>query len=270
MTIRIRTSSTGAWVRSAPAVTRRAFIYPHRSVRAMPPSAARFIMALLTVAAVTVAIASFAQPLLRLHNQLCLAMLQVSGIPINGVLPVQLFAGLGGAPVPMIAVPELHAHPIVLWTMVSISGLVLFELYRRIALARTLVVFLMSLLLMAAGVITFHPSSQFGSAEFATMWLRGELLVWLVVPWFAAGMFVLTHPNAWFGILWTILMQAYGFAWSAIRLAFGIAMMHYSGILFAPAFWFAVGFLADLIYVVVFYSVSVQSAARGVWGRRTQ
>lgn len=236
----------------------------------MPQSRTRWVVAFVTVAVLTATMVGFLHPLLALHNQLCLALLQLSGIPIGGVLPVQVFAAIGSAPVPVIAVPELmNAHPVELWAMVSAAMLILLELHRRFALARTFAVFLMTLVLMAAGVIILHPSAQFGSAEFALMWLRGELLIWFILPWFAAGMFVLAHPNAWFSVLWTILMQAYGFAWSAIRLAFGIAIMHYSGILFTPLLWFALGFLADLVYVVLFYSVAVQSAARKVWGRRT-
>jgi hypothetical protein len=146
--------------------------------------------------------------------------------------------------------------------------LVLVGLHRGIPFARSFLVLLMTLLIVAAGVVIFHPSSQFGSAEFAGMWLRSELLVWFVLPWFSASMFVLTQPAALFGVGWAILAQAYGFVWSAIRLAFCIAVMHYSGILFAPMFWFALGLLADVVYLVVFYSIAVQFAAKRSWGKR--
>src|SRR5215469_15395232 len=132
MTVRIRTSLPRALTRSAPTLTRRGFIYPHRSVRAMRVSPSRSIVALLTVALLTAIIIALAHPLLNLHNQLCLAILQVSGIPISGVLPVQLFAGIAGAPVPVIAVPELSRHPIELWVMVTGAVLVLLEVHRRI------------------------------------------------------------------------------------------------------------------------------------------
>jgi hypothetical protein len=129
---------------------------------------------------------------------------------------------------------------------------------------------LVSLLVMAAAIVTFHPSSQFGSSEFASMWLRGEFLVWLVLPWFSASMFVLMQPAVLFGLGWAVLTQIYGFVWSGIRLALCIAVMHYSGILFIPVFWFALGLLADVIYLVVFYSVALQWGARRAWGNRAQ
>jgi hypothetical protein len=249
---------------------RRSFVYPHRSIRSIRAGTGKLVLAALTVIALTAAIAVFQQPLLLVHNQLCLALLQLSGIPITGVAPVELFAPFGAAPVPVVAVQEISNHPVALWTLFSVAMLVFLELHRRIPFARSFLVFLMTLLAMAAGILIFHPASQFGSTEFAAMWLRSELLVWLVLPWFSASMFVLIEPTPLFGVGWAILTQIYGIAWSAIRLAFCIAAMHYSGILFAPIFWFAFGFLADVIYLVVFYSVALQWAARHSWGKRTQ
>ncbi len=84
--------------------------------------------------------------------------------------------------------------------MFAVGMLVLLQVHRRVALARGFVVFLMILLLVATAVVVFHPSSQFGSVEFTQMWLRCELLVWLLLPWFSAAMFVLIHPL--FGAAW--------------------------------------------------------------------
>jgi len=247
---------------------RRVFIYPHRSVRAIPITGARCGLAALTIVTLTALIAVLAHPLLLLHNQLCLALLQLSGIPINGVSSVELFARLAEAPVPLVAVNEIGRHPWELWALFSAAMVVLLELHRRIPFVRSFLVFLMTLLILAVAVIIFHPSSQFSSPEFAGMWLRGELLVWWVLPWFSASMFVLIQPTALFGVGWAVLTQVYGFLWSAIRLAMCLALMHYSGILFVPIFWFALGLLADVVYLVVFYSVALQWAARRSWGKR--
>lgn len=247
---------------------RRVFIYPHRSIRAVPPSTARYVLAAITVIVLTLAIAVLRSPLLILHNQLCVGLLQLTGIPITGVLQVELFGPIGNAPVPLVAVTQISSRPVELWILFSVAVVVMLELHRRIAFFRSFLVFLMTLLVLAMGVILFHSSSQFGSAEFATMWLRGELLVWFVLPWFSASMFVLMQPAAVFGVGWAIVSQIYGFVWSAIRLALCIGVMHYSGILFAPLFWFALGLLADVIYLVVFYSVALQFASRR-WGKRT-
>lgn len=265
MTVGIRVSPSGPPLgrhrRSPP--MRRSFIYPHRSVRAIPARVTRFVVAGLTVLALTAAMAQFFHPLLVLHNRLCLAIVELCGIPIAGVLPVELFAQLGPAPVPVIAVPQLSDRSLEVWTLFTATMLVLLGLHRRIPFARSLLLLLMTLLVMTLGVVVFHPASQFGSVEFAAMWLRSELLVWMVLPFLSVSIFVLTQPTMLFGVAWAMLTQIYGLAWSAIRLAFGIAMIHYTGILFAPIFWFAGGLLADVIYLVVFYSVAIQWAARG-------
>jgi hypothetical protein len=44
--------------------------------------------------------------------------------------------------------------------------------------------------------------------------------------------------------------------------------MHYSGILFVPILWFALGILADMIYLMVFYSMAVHWNASRYWRRR--
>jgi hypothetical protein len=207
--------------------------------------------------------------MLYLHNRLCLVLLSLSGIPVTAVVSVDLFAWFGSASVPVVAVDRMGPAGLELWILFVAGMLVLLEFHRRIPIARGFLVFLMILLAVAAGVIVFHPSDQIGSAEFAQNWLRGEMLVWLVLPWFSAGMFVLPQPAAMLGIGWALLAQIYGFAWSAVRLAFCIAVMHYSGMLFSPMLWFALGFLADLVYFVVFYSIAVQWSAKRSWGSRT-
>jgi hypothetical protein len=114
----------------------------------------------------------------------------------------------------------------------------------------------------------FRPANQLDSIGFSQIWMRGEVLVWLVLPWFSASVFILTDPSILWGSFWVLLTQTYGFLWSAARLAFGLALINYSGMLFAPMYWFALGFLADVVYVIVFYSIAVQWAAGRTWGRR--
>ena len=249
---------------------RRVSIYPHRSIRAIPAGGARWVLAGLTAIALTTACVILRSPLLMLHNQLCLSLLHLAGIPISGAASVELFTRLGSAAVPMVPVTEIGSHPLRLWTMFSAAMLVFLGLHRRIPFARSFVLFLAVLLAMAVAVVTLHASSQFGSSEFAIMWLRGEFLVWLALPWFSAAMFVLMQPAAWFGAGWAVLMQIYGFLWSGIRLALCVAVMHYSGILFVPILWFVLGLLADVIYLLVFYSVLLQWSAKRAWGNRAQ
>jgi hypothetical protein len=245
---------------------RRPFIYPHRSIRSVRITAGRVFLAAVTAIVLTILVATQQGHLVSEHNRISQAIIQLAGVPVVGAVTVPLFPGLQPAPATVVASSNLDSEPIKLLILISIAILVLLQIHRRVALARGFVVFLMILLLVAAAVIVFRPSSQFGSVEFTQIWLRGEVLVWLLLPWFSAAMFVLIHPL--FGAGWALLTQLYGFLWSAIRLAFAICLMHYSGILFIPMVWFALGLLADMVYLVVSYSIAVDWAARRAWGRR--
>ena len=92
--------------------------------------------------------------------------------------------------------------------------------------------------------------------------------MWLLLPWFSAGLLVVLQPTVWPGLIWAVLMQAYGFLWSAIRLAFCLGVLHFSGLLFMPLLWFTLGLLADVLYIVVFLSLSTRVAGLRAWGRR--
>jgi hypothetical protein len=228
------------------------------------------MLAGISAAVLTTVVVLLLSPLLTVHNQLCMAILELSGIPVTGTATADLFALPAVAPIPLVAALDLNSRPLEFWALFVAATLILLELYRRIPFGRSFVLFLLTLLVATAGVIAIHPSSQFGSLEFATMWLRTEVLVWLVTPAIAAGLYILLQPAPLFGLGWVILTQLYGFVWSAIRLAFGVAMVHYTGILFAPIFWFTGGLLADVIYIIVFYSVSVERSAKKYWGNRVQ
>jgi hypothetical protein len=247
---------------------RRLFIYPHRSVRAIRITPLKTVMAVVTAAALTWAIAHSMEPLLAAHNRLCVSLLHLGGIPILGVSPADLFSPLPQTPVLLLAAASFQARSLVFWVLFAVALVTMAVLHWRIPLARSFLVFLTTLLLISAAMAVFHPAGQLDSAEFSQIWMRGEVLVWLVLPWFSASVFILTDPSILWGGFWVLLTQTYGFVWSAARLAFGLALMHYSGMLFAPMYWFALGFLADVVYVTVFYSIAVQWAAGRTWGRR--
>jgi hypothetical protein len=245
---------------------RRAFIYPHRSIRSIRLTPGRIFLAAVTAIVLTVLVATQQSRLLTEHNRLSRAIVELAGVPVQGVEMAPLFPGLQPAPAVVVSSSRLDGDPFRLLILFAIGMLVLLQIHRRVALARGFVVFLMILLLVATAVVVFHPSSQFGSVEFTQIWLRGELLVWLLLPSFSAAMFVLIHPL--FGAGWALVTQLYGFLWSAIRLAFSICLIHYSGILFVPLAWFALGLLADMVYMVVSYSIAVEWASSRAWGKR--
>ena len=105
------------------------------------------------------------------------------------------------------------------------------------------------------------------SATFSLIWLRGEVLVWLLLPPVTATLFVpiQSASKAWASMLG---VQIFGFFWSAARLTFCLGVFHMTGTIFLPVLWFCLGVLADLLYIVVAYSIAVHYAASR-WGRRT-
>jgi hypothetical protein len=245
---------------------RRPFIYPHRSIRSIRITRGRIFLAAVTAILLTVLVATEQGRLVAGHNWLTREMVELAGVPLIGVATTPLFPGLEPAPAVVVSANRLDGSPFELLILFAVGILVLLQIHRRVPLARGFVIFLMILLLVATGVVVFHPSSQFGSLEFTQIWMRGEMLVWLLLPWFSAAMFVLIHPL--FGAAWAVATQVYGFLWSAVRLAFSICLIHYSGILFVPMAWFALGLLADMVYLVVSYSIAVEWASSQAWGRR--
>lgn len=247
---------------------RRPFIYPHRSIRSVRLTAGRIFLAAVTAIVLTALVGIEQGRLMTVHNRISQTLIELAGVPVTGITSTTLFPVLEPAPAVEVTATRLDGDPWRLLIFFAAGMLALLQIHRRIALARGFLLFLMILLLVATAVVVFHPSSQFGSVEFTQMWLRGEVLVWLLLPWFAAAMFVLIHPL--FGAGWALLTQVYGFLWSAVRLAFSICVIHYTGILFIPMLWFALGLLADMVYLVVSYSMAVDWASRRAWGRRAR
>jgi hypothetical protein len=248
---------------------RRKSIYPHRSVRSLPLNGARLSAAVVLALALTAATYWFRAPLLAQHNQISAAVLRLCSIPLDGSARVDVFGPIGSAEVVTTPVFHLSRQPVRVAILFFGAVLALLAVYWRVELARNFVVFLLVLLFLAAGVMTFAPGSEITSAEFSQIWLRGEILVWLLLPWVSAGLLVVLQHTVWPGLIWAVLMQAYGFLWSAIRLAFCLGVLHYSGLLFMPLLWFTLGLLADVLYIVVFLSLSTRVAGLRAWGRRT-
>ncbi|MCU1334687.1 MAG: hypothetical protein JWO19_268 [Bryobacterales bacterium] len=248
---------------------RRTAIYPHRSIRSLPLNTGRLLAALGFAIALTALVYWARAPLLARHNQISAALLRLCNIPLEGSTQVDVFEPIGSAEVVTTTAFRLDRQPIRVAILFVSAVVALLAVYRGVELARNFVVFLLVLLMLGAGVMVFAPGSEITSAEFSQIWLRGELLVWLLLPWFSAGLLVMLQPEAWPGLMWAVLMQAYGFVWSAIRLAFCLGVLHYSGLLFMPLLWFTLGLLADVLYVVVFFSLSTHVAGLRVWGRRT-
>jgi hypothetical protein len=247
---------------------RRDIIYPHRSVRSIHLSPERILSAILLAMLLTFAMYAGRDRLFIEHNRITSALLDLSGIPASGTVKIDIFPVVGSTEVTATEIFHYRSSPLRVAILFASSVLPLLIVHRRVQLARNFIVFLLILLLLAAGVMVFFQSFELQSAEFSQIWLREEVLVWLVLPWFSASLFVLARPDAWTGLLWALGVQVFGFVWSAIRLAFCLALIHYSGLLFVPLLWFGFGLLADNVYLLVFFSLSTHQAARKAWGKR--
>ncbi len=181
---------------------------------------------------------------------------------------VDVFPYLGAAAAPDVPVPHHRTHPLRTAVSFAICVFALIVIHRRIPLSRNFIIFLLILLCAAGAVIVFHPSFYFDAPMFEQIWLRGEVLVWLILPWISAFLFILTLPSATTGVAWALLVQIYAIAWSAVRLAFCLGVLHYTGVLFLPLLWFCLGLLFDLIYILVFYSLALHLSIKKAEGFR--
>jgi hypothetical protein len=209
----------------------------------------------------------FGNSLLNAHGRFLELVLKYTSIPITGYKPVEVFPYLETASAPEVPFPSNRANPVRTGFLfvASIAGLIL--IHRSIPLGRNFVVFLATLICAAAGVILFG-SFNFDSAMYTRIWLRGEILVWILLPWISSLMFILILPSVVKGIVCALMLQLYVVVWSAIRLAFCLGTMHYTGILFLPLLWFCLGVLFDFVCLVFFYSFALDQSVRQVMGER--
>ncbi len=215
------------------------------------------------------AVAIFGTYLLNAHGRLCALFLKLSAIPVAGLNTLDIFSAIGPAKSPLTEASDWTANTDRTGILFIVSMLILLALHRRFALARNFLVFLMVLLLVSAGIMVFDRSFRYDSQTFAQLWLRVEVLVWLLLPWITAFSVFLLQPSALHGVGWVLAMQAYGFLWSALRMTFCLGMLYYTGVLFLPVLWFALGLLSEMFYILAFYSLSIYHASGTIWGPRS-
>jgi hypothetical protein len=237
-------------------------------VRAYPLSQVRLYVPLAIALIMSAGVFFFSAPLLTAHGRLTQSLLKFTSIPITGEKPVEVFPLFQPVTVPDVPFPSHRANPMRTTILFGASFIGLVLIYRRIPLGRNFVVFVAILLCAAAGVILLTSTFYFDSAMYSQIWLRAEVLVWLLLPWMSAFVFVLVLPSVLRGIAWSVLLQAYVIVWSAVRLAFCLGTMHFTGILYLPLLWFCLGILFDLVCLVFFYSLALHHSLKRVEGER--
>lgn len=244
-------------------------IYPHRSVRSVPLTAPRAIAGVVLAALLTALTAYFAVPIMELHSTVAAKLAGLAGLPVTAWTPVDVFPGLQPGSAPVIDIPAFSQVSSGARLALIGSILMLLIAAARFSLFRNLAYFLIVLLAVSAGANLVFDSFQLQSTMFGQIWLRQEMLVWLVMPWVLLLLFVLPHPRLAGGLGWVVFLYAYGFFYSAMRMVFILGAMHYTGLLFMPVLWFAFGTLSDLLYVLFFYSIAVNRVSGELWGARS-
>lgn len=237
-------------------------------MRSIPLSRARLVTAFALASILSAGTLLFRATLLTAHGNFSGLILSWTSIPITNVKIVEVFSSIGSAKAPDVPFASYKQNPrrTGIFFMACLAGII--ALHRSFPLARNFLVLLAILLCAAMAVMVVRPSFNFDSAMYTQLWLRGETVVWILLPWISAFLFFLSLPSMKVGIACAFSLQIYVMAWSVLRLAFCLGVMHYTGILFLPLLWFCLGVLFDLVCLLLFYSFALERSIKGVMGER--
>lgn len=250
---------------------RRPGVYMHRSFRSVPVSAVNAGLGVAMALLLSLAAYAGREDLARAHQDLVTWFLSAAGVTAE--LPArqaEIFPGFLQAPVPPVPVPASDDVEEPMRFTAILGALFLLLLSKRNTISRGFFYFLLLLVIAGAAALTALPGMHLNAESLTQMWLRTELPVWLVMPWFAALLFLVMNPDWRAGVAWMMLVMGWIYFSSALREAFVLGVMHFTGLLFFPALWFLFGFLFDLVIVLVAYSVSLHWANAHVWGQRKE
>lgn len=268
LTVRVENPPPAAGSAAGGRTGRRDSIYPHRSVRTFPLTAARLWAGVALALAITVWSVHYAVPIMEAHSRLAAVFAGWAGLPVSAWAPVGVFPGLEPASAPVLAIPAFREVSEGARLLLILSIVALLIVARRFSLFRNVANFLMALLTASALANAVFDNFRLSSTTFGQIWLRQEMLVWLLLPWVLLLLFVIPQPGLARGILWVVFLQAYGFVFSALRMVFVLGVLHYTGLIFMPPLWFALGTLSDLLYVLFFYSLAIHRSSGELWGAR--
>ena len=247
---------------------KRDTIYPHRSVRAIPIASFRLWAGVLLAVIISIFSVVNAVAIMDLHSRVAAVLAGWAGLPVTEWAPIGVFPGLEPASGPVLAIPTFKEVSEGARLLLILSIVALLIVARRFSLFRNLANFLIVMLLASAVANAVFDNFRLLSTTFGQIWLRQEMLVWLLLPWVLILLFVFPQPNLLRGIVWVIFLQAYGFLFSAIRMVFVLGMLHHTGLIFMPPLWFLLGTLSDLLFVLFFYSLAIHRSSGELWGVR--
>jgi hypothetical protein len=244
-------------------------IYPHRSVRFLPPGTPNLYGGIALATLITLCVAIYAVPIMETHSALAALLARAAGLPVTGWAAVAVFPGLEPATAPVVTIPAFREVGSASRFLLIGVAVVLLAATRRFSLFRNFGLFLIVLLFGSAIANSVFEDLRLSSITFGQIWLRQELLVWLLLPWALLLLFILPRQGLLRGLGWVVALHLYGFGFSALRMVFVLGMLHHTGTLFLAPLWFLLGTLSDLLFVLFFYSLSIHRDSGKLWGARS-
>ena len=241
---------------------RRTQVYAHRSLRYLPLPA-HVLWSGLARAFAAQALLYWQMPLvLEWHGRAVEGFLRLAGVPWTPGGEVAVLPGIRLALLETAAL-DYQQHPAWPWLFVAAAWALFWIGLRRAPAPLKPLLFLppffLSLTLLF--FVTASPQLPYAPADFYALWCRGEAYLWLLLPLiFALGFLMPTIPLL-HKALWLVLLLFFSALWSALRLGLALATFYYLGPLWMPLFYFAGGFLADFLCIVILYSLAMRRAA---------
>lgn len=244
----------------------RRIVVPHRSVRGIRLTLPRLALMILAAGTASVSVFVFGSRLLNFHQEMCRRIVEFIGIPASATT-TQIAAVEKPITAALVSVPIFAGNRTALLS-VGCTLLALVALHRTFPMARSLIFFVLTLLAVSLIACLFNPELRVDSVSFTRLWMATQFALWLALPWVCAFLVMPIEPSPIRGLAWVAGIGIYGFFWSIVRLAFCLGVLHHTGVLFLTGLWFGFGPLADLLYILTFYSMAVRHASLRVWGYR--
>ena len=241
---------------------RRKNIYPHKSLRYMPFRNIFLLQGLVVSIVADILLLWQMGSVLNWHTRALQRLLDLAEVPWEVGRQIAVLPGISGTLVRSTSL-DYQQYPMYPWIFFGIATVVFLIGYKFWpAPLRPL----LALIPVGLGITLFYlkvisPNLPYNSEDFVAIWYRGEVYLWLLLPWvFGLGLFTLNVP---FGLKlpWLVIVFLYSLVWSAVRLATAVATFYYFGPMWMPLFYFLCGFLADFLYIVACYSLAMDRAA---------
>jgi hypothetical protein len=237
-------------------------------VRAFPISSLRLWAGVALALSITVFSVVCAVQIMEAHSRVAAMLAGWAGLPVTEWAPIGVFPGLEPASGPVLAIPTFKEVSEGARMLLILSIVALLIVAQRFSLLKNVANFLIVMLVASAVTNAIFDNFRLLSTTFGQIWLRQEMLVWLILPWVLILLFVIPQPNLLRGLAWVLFLQAYGFFFSALRMVFVLGVLHHTGLIFMPPLWFLLGTLSDLLFVLFFYSLAIHRSSGELWGVR--